>query len=219
MIKISKRLETVATLVEDNSKIIDIGCDHGLLDIYLVQTKDNIHIIASDLRENALRNAKNNIKKYNLDNKIETRLGNGLDIVESDEINTIIMSGLGTHTIVGILVNNLKKLKNVETIIIQSNNYIDFLRKKITSIGYFIANEKLVEDSGIIYTVIKFQKGKRYYRKKELYFGPVLLKENSKLFQKKKNQDLATLNKIYNSIPKNHLHHRLKIFFQIKLFK
>lgn len=219
MINLSKRLKTVADLVPDNAKIIDIGCDHGLLDIYLVQNKNINSIIASDNKENALNNAKKNIKKYKLESTIETRLGNGLDIVASNEIDTIIMSGLGTHTIVGIIINNLNKLKNVDNIIIQSNNYIDFLRKKITNIGYYIENEKLVKDGKIIYTVIRFKKGKKHYSKKELYFGPILIKENSKLFQEKKRQDLINLNKIYKLIPKNHFHHRLKIYFQIKLFK
>ena len=31
MNKLSKRLEVVASFVNDNSKVIDIGCDHGLL--------------------------------------------------------------------------------------------------------------------------------------------------------------------------------------------
>ena len=39
MIKISKRLEAISGLVPNNSKVIDIGCDHGLLDIYLYQNK------------------------------------------------------------------------------------------------------------------------------------------------------------------------------------
>ena len=39
MIKISKRLEAISSLVPVNSNIIDIGCDHALLDIYLIQNK------------------------------------------------------------------------------------------------------------------------------------------------------------------------------------
>ena len=171
MIKISKRLEAIANLVPENTKIVDIGCDHGLLDIYLVQTKKINSLIATDNKKTALTNAKNNIKKYKLNNKIETRLGSGLDIIKEDEIDTIIMSGLGTHTIVGILINNKNKLTNVDNIIIQSNNYIDFLRKKITSIGYYIEDEKLVKDAKIIYTIIVFKKGKKHYSKKTYILG------------------------------------------------
>ena len=47
--------------------MVDIGCDHGLLDIYLVQTNKNIKVIASDINKNALSNAIKNIKKYKLE--------------------------------------------------------------------------------------------------------------------------------------------------------
>lgn len=219
MNNISKRLKSIADLVDNNSRIVDIGCDHGLLDVYLAKYKKNITIIASDINEKALNNAKNNISKYKLDNIIETRLGNGLNVVNSEEIDTVIMSGLGTHTIVGILVNNLNKLKNVDTIIIQSNTNIEFLRKKVIGIGYYIKEELLIEDKGIIYTVIKFKKGRKRYKKREIFFGPILLKENSRLFQKKNKQDLEKLKYLMTCIPKNHFHHRFITYLKIRMYK
>ena len=97
-------------MIRKNSKVIDIGCDHGLLDIYLYQNKISKKVIASDINENALNNAKENIKKNNLEKNIETRLGNGLDTLkENDNVDTIIISGMGAHTVIGILKNNLHK--------------------------------------------------------------------------------------------------------------
>ena len=66
MIKLSARLKALANFIDDNSNVVDIGCDHGLLDIYLIQNKNNIKVIASDVNINALNNAKSNIKKYKL---------------------------------------------------------------------------------------------------------------------------------------------------------
>ena len=86
---------------------------------------------------------------------------------------------MGTYTIVGILYNNLSKLKNIKNLIIQSNNDLDFLRYKLKKIGFIITKEQLVEEGNIIYTIIKFNKGFKIYTKKELYLGPYLLKENS----------------------------------------
>ena len=67
MIKISKRLEAISSLLPINSNIIDIGCDHALLDIYIFQNNIANKIIASDINPNALKNANANIKKYKLE--------------------------------------------------------------------------------------------------------------------------------------------------------
>ena len=201
MNKLSKRLEVVASFVNDNSKVIDIGCDHGLLSIYLVNKYKNVKVIASDINENALSSAITNIKKEKLENRIETRLGSGLDVVKADEIDTIVIAGMGANTIVGILKYSTSKLSNVNNIIIQSNTDLYFLRKNI------------------IYTVIKFNKGKRRYNYKELYLGPVLTTKNDDLFKKKCNKELTTLKLILKNINSGHYLYRLKIKRNIKILE
>lgn len=219
MNKLSKRLEAVANFVEDNSKVVDIGCDHGLLSIYLVNKYKNIKVIASDVNENALSSAKNNIKLYKLENKIETRLGNGLDVITKDEIDTIIISGMGANTIVGILKYNTSKLSNVKNIIIQSNTDLYFLRKNITKLGYYIEDEVLVKDKNIIYTIIKFSKGKKKYNYKELYLGPILICKNDSLFREKCIKTLNTSKMIISKVNKGHYLYRIKTKINIKILE
>jgi len=220
MIKLSKRLEAISSLIPSNSKVIDIGCDHGLLDIYLYQKKISNKIIASDINENALNNAKENIRKNKLEEFIETRLGNGLDTLkENDDIDTIIISGMGAHTVVGILKNNLNKLKNINTIVVQSNTKIEFLRKEMTKLNYLIEDELLIEDNKKIYTIIKFIKGKKKYSKKELFFGPILLKKNTKLFQTNNQKELEKLQILLKLLPKNKIIDRYKIKKKISMYK
>ena len=220
MIKLSKRLEAISSFIPINSKVIDIGCDHGLLDIYLYQKKISSKIIASDINENALNNAKENIKKNKLEKYIDTRLGNGLDTLnEKDDIDTIIISGMGAHTVVGILKNNFNKLKNIETIVVQSNTKIELLRREVTKLNYFIEDELLIDDNKKIYTIIKFKKGKKKYNKKELYFGPILLKKNTKLFKDNNCKELEKLNLLLKILPKNKLIDRYKIKKKISMYK
>ena len=76
---ISKRLKVIGDLVPDNSFILDIGCDHALLDIYVVTKNKNVKAIASDINEGPLKQAKINIKKYNLEDKIEITKADGLE--------------------------------------------------------------------------------------------------------------------------------------------
>lgn len=219
MNKLSKRLEVVADFVKDNSKVIDIGCDHGLLSIYLVNKYKNIKVIASDVNVNALSCAINNIKKEGLEDSIETRLGNGLEVVQPNEIDTIVIAGMGANTIVGILKYNASKLVNVNNIIIQSNTDLYFLRKNISKLGYYIEDETLVEDKNIIYTIIKFTKGRKRYNYKELYLGPILIIKNDDLFKKKCNKELITLKIILKNINSGHYLYRLKIIRNIKILE
>lgn len=219
MNKLSKRLDRVSSYIKDNSKIIDIGCDHGLLSIYLAKKYDNIKIIASDVNENALNNAINNIKKEHLENRIETRLGSGLDVVNPEEIDTIVISGMGANTIVGILKYSTDKLINVDNIIIQSNTDLYYLRKNVTRLGYYIEDESLVEDSNIIYTVILFTKGRKKYNREELYLGPILIKKKDFLFKKKNNKEIKTIEFILSKIKNGHLLYELKLKRKLKMLK
>lgn len=222
MIKISPRLEAIATLVPINSNVIDIGCDHGLLDIYLYQKRISSKIIASDINSLALNNAKENIKRNHLEGIIETRLGNGLDSLnQEDNIDTIIISGMGANTIIGIIKNNTKKLSNISTIIIQSNTKNELIRKEIIKIGYQINEEQIVKDNNKIYIIIRFIKAakKTKYTSKELYFGPILLEKDPLLFKEYQKAELKKLLIIKKMIPKNKILERYKINKIIKLYK
>ena len=130
---LSKRLQAVATLVDINARVIDVGCDHAYLDIYLTLNNGN-KCIATDINKNALNMAKRNIKKYDLEDKIETKLTNGLKGVRIYKKDNIVISGMGTHTILQILKTN----KLSDTLIISSNNNIDILRKEVIDLGYYI---------------------------------------------------------------------------------
>ena len=59
--------------------------------------------IATDINKNALELAKKNIEKYDLTDKIVTKLTNGLTSIDIENSDNIVISGMGTHTILEIL--------------------------------------------------------------------------------------------------------------------
>jgi len=166
---LSKRLEAVATLVDVGKRVIDVGCDHAYLDIYLTLNNNN-NCIATDINKNALNMAITNIKKYNLEDKIETKLTNGLEGLKIYKKDNIVISGMGTFTILEILKTN--NLSN--TLIISSNNNIDVLRKGVIKLGYYIDTELFIIDKNKPYIIIKFKKGFRKYNLNDFIFGPIL---------------------------------------------
>lgn len=170
--KISKRLRAIGDLIEDNSFILDVGCDHALLDIYVVTNKKNVKAIASDINEGPLKGARDNVRKYGLEDKIVLRNANGLESYQ-EGVDTIILSGLGSTTIIDILIDGKDILDNIDEIIISSNNDYDYLRKNLGILGFTVDKELVVNDRNKYYQVIKFKKGTFNYNKYELKYGKV----------------------------------------------
>ena len=219
-INISNRLKTIGDFVKNNSKVIDVGCDHGLLSIYIYLNKKNVRIIASDINEKPLSEARKNLKKYNLEDKIELRLSNGIKNYTSNEFDTLIISGLGGVTISNIVNEDKDKLENTKNIIIQSNNNIPMIRKVISKLNYKITNEKLVKENNIIYTIIVFEKSNKKirYKKEDLFIGPILKNSNDEYLKEYLRQEIKKRGNILSKIPKKYIFKRLKIKKEINLY-
>lgn len=210
---ISNRLKSIAKYVSKNDKLIDIGCDHALLDIYLIKEKILKKVIVSDIHEGALNAGISNIKKEKLEKKIDTRLGNGLEVLsDNDDIDTVLISGMGTTTILDIL--NNEYLKKINKLIIQSNNDHTELRTEITKLGYKVINEEYLVDMKKNYIIIVFERGEEKYSKNELRYGPILIHDKDYL-----NFELNQCIKIKNFIPTNKLLLKYRLNKEIRLLK
>lgn len=214
--KINERLKRVASFVDDNSYIIDVGCDHALLDIYLVKNKKNIKALASDINEGPLKYAIKNIEKYNLSDKIKISLANGISKINSN-IDTIIISGMGTSSILDIIFNDKSKLSNIKKIIISSNNNWYLLRKTFMDNGYSILDEDIILEKGKFYPIIVFVKKECNYTNFELKYGPILLKKKTDTFKNYISCEINKLNKIYNNLSQKYFIKKAKLKKEIKI--
>ncbi len=214
MIKLSKRLQVVASFIPDNTSIIDVGCDHALLDIYLMQTKKNIEILATDINPNPLEIASLNIKKYHLETKIKLKLMDGIKDLDKN-IKTIIMAGMGGILMTNILVSSKENLKNVQTIILTPNNDFPLVREKITKLGFKIEKETLIIDNKKTYLVLKFIKGKQ--RKINYFFGTLNNKTLETIYYY--TNIINTNKKILKKIPNKYFLKKLKLAKENKKIK
>lgn len=186
---LSKRLSAVASLITTES-VIDVGCDHGYLDIYL--TKKGLKCRATDISVNALNTAINNFKKYNLD--IETICTDGLNNIKINKTDTIVIAGMGADAIVKIL---NRKITN--DLVILTHNHLEKLRRYIVGIGYYIDRELFVIDKNKPYIVIKFKYGKSNYSDYDYIIGPVIQDVNYFDYLIKKYK------RILSNIPNNYI--------------
>ena len=216
--KINERLKRVASYVDDNSYIIDVGCDHALLDIYLVKTKNNIKTIASDISDGPLEYAYKNIEKEKMLDKIKITKRNGIDKLEK-EVDTIIISGMGTSNIFNIVFRKKDNLKNIKKIIISSNNDWYNLRKTFQKNNYYIKEEDIILENNKFYPIIVFEKGIKKYKKYELKYGPILLKSNNEIFKKYIQNQINKLNYIKNNLTNKYFIKKIKLEKEIRFLK
>lgn len=205
--KLSLRLKSIANLVDSNDVVADIGCDHAYLDIYLVMNNIVPKTLACDINRKALDMGINNIKKYGLEDKIATKLCDGITGISKD-INTLILSGMGTSTIIKILSND--NVKNINKVITQSNNDYYELRKYMVNNGFYISYEESIFDKDKYYINMVFLRGNKNYSNRELRFGTMM-------FNKDYYKYLVNKYKyIYGHIPKMKLIKRLTLKLNIK---
>lgn len=197
---IDNRLKRITDFIPSDSYILDVGCDHALLDIYLALNRKNVKLIASDINENPLKIAKENIKKYNLEDEITLEKADGVSKI-NDEVDTVVIAGMGTSTINDIINNDLKKLKNVKKIIISSHTSNFELRENMNKKGFKIIDEAVVFDKGKYYEIIVYSNGYEKLSKLDMKYGPIISKRKDEITKAYFNERYLKLIEIYKKIP------------------
>lgn len=172
------RLYAIASMVPQGAFFADVGTDHAYLPIYLAENNLISHAVAADINRDPLLRAKGNIKKYNLEEKIDTCLSDGFEELDGNSFDTASIAGMG-----GILIARiLEKAPRGKLYILQPMRDAHFLRAYLSSNGFELVDEKLAEEGNKIYTVIAVRDGKGVLSEKELYLGKLLKKDP--LFEK-----------------------------------
>lgn len=173
--KLTKRLQTIADMVDSASKVYDVGCDHAYLDIYLAGI--GFDCVAIDVRKPVIEFARKNVCESGLQNKIDVILNDGLNNIKVEKNDIVISSGLGAKTILDITKN-----QPINRLIIQSNDNLYLLRKTMMERNYHISEENIVFEDNKYYIIIKFELGFKKYTDYELFLGPKLLEVKDDVF-------------------------------------
>lgn len=151
-IKLSQRLFAAAELVGRGS-VADIGTDHALLPIYLVQ-KGHPRALASDIKEGPCQRARTNIYAYGLHGKIKVVCCPGLDAVDDFKPDNIVIAGMGGEMIASILAASSYPKDSKCRLVLQPQSMQDVLRRYLCDNGFVIEKETVVLDGGKYYQLI-----------------------------------------------------------------
>lgn len=194
-LKLSKRLLRIAQYVPVGKKVADIGSDHALLPSYLVKNMISPFAIAGEVNEGPFLAAQRQISSIRLDEEVSVRKGDGLALIEANEINVITIAGMGGALISNILERGKEKLNTIERLILQPNVGSDLVRIWLDNHNWNIIAENILEEDNKIYEIIVAEPRKDkldpVYKsadktKEELYrLGPNLWEEKSEVLLKK----------------------------------
>ena len=167
-----KRLEAIEALVRPGRGLIDVGTDHGYLPLSLARHGYPGALFASDLREGPLNAARRSAAAAGLSSRIGFQLCDGLDGCDRSAVDTIVIAGMGGDTICGILDRAEWCMDPRYTLILQPMTRAEVLRYWLTNNGFVIDAERLAEDAGELYALLRTRfGGEQRLSDAELYTG------------------------------------------------
>ena len=167
--ELSNRLQAVADLLDYHEAIADIGCDHGFVSIYLIESKKASKVLAMDVNKGPLERAREHVSEKRLSTYIETRLSDGAkainyikdeDGISKLEVQAALIAGMGGRLMIRILQDSLDKFTSMDEFILQPQSEIPKVRQFIREIGYHIEKENMIFEDGKYYPMMKVVRGK-----------------------------------------------------------
>ena len=204
-IQLSKRLSAIGEMVTEGNRLVDVGCDHGYLPVYLVMNHRIPGAIAADVGKGPLERAREHICRYHMQNYIETRLCDGLSGISVGEGDTLVIAGMGGPLMEKILSDNPEVRDSFQELILQPQSDIPHFRHFLMSNGYRITEEKMILEDGKFYPMMKAirdQKRNESWIPLEEMFGKYLLQEKNPVLQQFLQRELRIRQNILTKLQK-----------------
>lgn len=172
-ISLDPRLSMIARLVGKCESYADIGCDHGRLGAFMLQSGQCERAVLTDISQPSLQKARTLIDSLGLSERADFRVGDGALALE-EPVEVVVIAGMGGSTIAKIIREGRERLAGAR-LVLQPNVAAPELRGALCECGYAVTDEGVARDGRRNYIVIQAEPGKTDYGLKQLIVGPLLL--------------------------------------------
>ncbi|HAN44514.1 MAG TPA: SAM-dependent methyltransferase [Ruminococcaceae bacterium] len=148
---LDSRLSIIAEMVRENARVVDVGTDHGYLVCSLVASGKCPSGYACDINIYPLEKAKKQIASCGLEDKIHAVLSDGLEKIPPDEIDDIVIAGMGGDLIWSIISKQEWTKNEKYRFVIQPMTKPDKLRRFLYEGGFEIIREQTSEAGMFVY--------------------------------------------------------------------
>ncbi|MCY0895775.1 MAG: class I SAM-dependent methyltransferase [Alicyclobacillaceae bacterium] len=151
---LSSRLLWLANHVPMNSRVVDVGADHALLSLYLVESGISPFVVASEVAEGPLTVAKKNVESRRLQHLVDVRHGDGLCTVAPGEVSVAVLAGMGGSTMLEIFQRSPRVVENLPCLLLQPMSDSGPLRHWLRTVGFVLVDEAVLHEKQRIYELI-----------------------------------------------------------------
>lgn len=171
MIHLSSRLRAVAEQVPAGASVIDVGTDHAMVPVWLVQSGRAPRVLATDIRSGPLQSAAALVEKTGTGGHIRLMQTDGLAGIGPQDGDTVVLAGMGGESMISIL-SAAAWTKSGTLLILEPQSKKAELRRWLAENGYRVEAEHLAEDAGRIYPILQVRGGgSPAYSAAELHLG------------------------------------------------
>ena len=150
----TNRLNTIIQMVRPGVGVIDVGTDHGYVPVTLALNGYSGNIIASDIHTDPLSAAIQYAEANHVQDRIRFSVSDGLRECNPEEVDTVIIAGMGGDLICRIIDNALDVVCRKGTrLILQPMTKCEILRYYLVNNGFSITQECLVVENGKIFQI------------------------------------------------------------------
>lgn len=156
-LRLTERLLTVAGRVPRGGRLADVGTDHAYLPTWLLLEGHIPSAIATDLRSGPLGRAGETVRSYGVEDRVSLRLCDGLAGVQPEEVDSVVVAGMGGETILRIL-GDAPWVED-KACIVQPMSSLSDLRAGLGTLGLHVARETLAREGETLYVVMDLARG------------------------------------------------------------
>jgi tRNA (adenine22-N1)-methyltransferase len=151
---LSERLKKTASYACGLGRIADIGSDHSYLAKYLLDNKKISYALCVEAVMGPYNKARANLERHIKEGNANVILSYGIDDVPPENIDGLVLAGMGGNLIIEILSKDKSKLKNFKKLILQPQNAQPEVRKFLHNNGFEITYEDIVYEKNQFYEII-----------------------------------------------------------------
>jgi tRNA (adenine22-N1)-methyltransferase len=225
-VKLSRRLSALGEWVPEGARYADIGTDHALLPVFLTYSGRVRYAVAGDIHAGPLEAARRQVADANVADRVFVRLGDGLKVLSPGEVDTVNIAGMGGSLMARLLTEAGERLDSVKTLVLSPHGSEDTLRRWLADNGFVLDREALLEEDGITYTLMRAYRAESAddaaAANRMLYdeavlapcrervalsllyeMGPCLIREASRVFRSKWEQEIEKREKIVRQMKRS----------------